>query len=155
MGRFATLVYSDGQWSEKPTSHSYLSIEIHDSDIATVDYRPVLSGSGRFYLGYEPREYFDDPTASAPVDRNRELQAMVEWTSQVLGRKVDSDALAALLATLGAEPADDLVEDTVEKFLGLLGLSTPTTLRSPAEPPSGALEGLSEQELRSRLGLPN
>ncbi len=57
----------------------WLLVDIHDSDIATIAYRPTGSGSGVAYLGVTPRTYFEDPGASAPSDVAREAGGLVEW----------------------------------------------------------------------------
>ncbi len=96
MGLFARFTHSEGQWREaESASEPYLFIDVHDSDIATVDYRPSFSGTGRFYLGTEPRIYFEDDKASEPVDREVEAQGFAQWVRQVHGRDVDpADVLA-------------------------------------------------------------
>jgi hypothetical protein len=74
------LTHSEGQWREStPDTVPYLSIDVHDSDIATVDYRPAPETAGRFFLGTEPRIYFEDEAASEPLDRNAEAQGLAHW----------------------------------------------------------------------------
>ena len=46
-GFFGKLVYSDGAWGDGPGDGAFLAIDIHDSDIATVDFRSAGS-AGRF-----------------------------------------------------------------------------------------------------------
>jgi hypothetical protein len=53
----------------------WLVVDIHDSYVATIAYRPAGSGSGVAYLGVTPRTYFEDPDASAPTDVVREARA--------------------------------------------------------------------------------
>jgi hypothetical protein len=80
MGFFGRFVYAEGAWGEHTTASAYLAIDIHDSDIATVDYAPVLEGSsGRCFLGYEPRHYFEDEAASQPIDPAAEARGLVSW----------------------------------------------------------------------------
>ena len=78
MGYFGTFIYRDGEWRDHGGGERELVLDIHDSDIATVDYRPAPPGLGRFYLGYQPRDYFDDPDASWPVDIPAEIDGFVE-----------------------------------------------------------------------------
>jgi hypothetical protein len=62
MGFFGTFVYADGVWSENdeaPSMGTSLRVDIHDSDIAQIDYRPAVIGLGRFYLSHEPATYFE------------------------------------------------------------------------------------------------
>ncbi len=63
MGNFVTLVFADGTWStDAAVTSPSLTIDIYDSDIATVDYRGADSGVGRCYLGIQPREISTIPT---------------------------------------------------------------------------------------------
>ena len=41
--------------------------------------RPGARRSGRFYLGFQPRDFFDDPAESDPVDLAAEAEAFAEW----------------------------------------------------------------------------
>jgi hypothetical protein len=69
MGFFGRFSYSDGRWSTgSPTAVPFLLVDVHDSDVATVDYRFGDANGGRFFLGYEPRFYFDERDAAPPVD---------------------------------------------------------------------------------------
>ena len=129
MGLFAKFVYSNGQWGGDATGDQYLAIDIHDSDVATIDYRPA-TGQGRFYLGFQPRDYFGEPDASAPIDAGEEASLFAGWAEQVLGVEVTAAELRPLLADAGEEDPDDaFVEDTVERLVTLLGLPVPPGLR--------------------------
>ncbi len=132
MGFFGNFAYSGGAWAcEKPNGEPSLVIDIHDSDIATVDYAPATGGaSGRFYLGVEPRIYFEDNKANAPVDAAAEARGFAEWVRQAQGRDVEPAAIERLLASgaSDAEPQDVFVEETVEKMLVLCGLPLPDEL---------------------------
>jgi hypothetical protein len=110
VGFFGRFVYSDGAWGQAARSGEYLAIDIHDSSVATVDYAPVPEGStGRCFLGYEPRRYFYDATASEPVDPAAEARGLMSWAAHMTGESVPYDAIKALLAyPNGAEPADVL-----------------------------------------------
>ena len=127
MGYFGKLAYSDGRWTfGGPTAVPFLLVDVHDSDIATVDYRAADASGGRFYLGYEPRVYFEEPDAGAPVDTRAEAEGFARWAKDAVGTDVDADDVQRLMASPdGAPPADDAVEETVGKLLGLTGLPLP------------------------------
>lgn len=129
MGRFDKFVFSGGAWgAEAAPTLPYLSVDIHDSDIATLDYASSV-GTGRCYLGFEPRHYFDDETASDPVDADREAQSLTEWARNVVGRDVNAESVREMLARPdGGDPSDDFVEDTLIRLLRLLGLPLPPDL---------------------------
>jgi hypothetical protein len=133
MGLFAKFTHSGGQWREaEPVSEPYLFIDVHDSDIATVDYRPAPNSTGRFYLGTEPRIYFEDDTASQPVDRQAEAEGFAEWARQAHGREVGPADVLALMASDNEddEPEDVFVEETVDRLLDLLVLPLPEGMPS-------------------------
>ncbi len=127
MGLFGKFAYSAGRWSsEGPTAVPFLLIDIHDSDIATVDYRSADASGGRFFLGYEPRVYFDERDAAAPVDTAAEAEGFARWVREVTGCDVDPAEIAALMASpAGAPPEDDVVEHTVTRLAELAGLPEP------------------------------
>jgi hypothetical protein len=127
VGYFGKLAYSDGRWSiGGPTAVPFLLIDVHDSDIATVDYRAADATGGRFFLGYEPRIYFEEPDAGAPVDVRAESVGFARWVRESQGTDVDSAEVQRLMASPdGAPPEDDVVEQTVEKLLALAGLPLP------------------------------
>lgn len=127
MGTFATHIFSNGAWGGTTAGDSWLSIDIHDSDIATIEYSPAPTGLGKFYMGFQPRDYFEDPTASSDVDNASEATAFVAWADQVLGVSISADSLLPLMAEDSAEdPMDDFVGETVERLLTLLQLPVPT-----------------------------
>ena len=130
MGYFGTFIFRDGQWQQRSGGAGpELVVDVHDSDIATIDYRPAPPGLGRFYLGHQPRDFFADPEASQPVDVPAEVDAFVGWAEQTLGRAPQPDQLRPLVAEDGsAQPEDDGVEDTVVRLLDLLGLPVPEEL---------------------------
>ena len=127
MGYFGKLAYSDGRWSSgRPTAVPFLLIDVHDSDIATVDYRAADATGGRFFLGYEPRIYFEEPDAGAPVDTRAEAEGFARWVQDASGTDVDPAEVQRLMASPdGAPPEDDVVEETVERLLTLAGLPLP------------------------------
>ena len=79
MGLFAGYVFDGSSWrdfdpaSDQPPdlASRWLSAEIHDSDFAAVRYGPSGPGSGTAYLGFTPRTYFQDQSASAPAGPRR------------------------------------------------------------------------------------
>jgi hypothetical protein len=129
MGYFGTFIYRDGEWRDHGSGERELVVDIHDSDIATVDYRPAPPGLGRFYLGYQPRAYFEDPEASRPVDVPAEVEGFRGWARQVLGTAPAHDDLRELVAEeVTGAPADDFVEDSAARLIQLLGLPLPPAL---------------------------
>lgn len=136
MGYFGTFIYADGRWNETddlPTQSPYLRVDIHDSDIATIDYNPTGLGAGRFYLGFEPAVYFEDPAASHPVDADAEMGGLSAWAEQVVGISLQSDRVRPLLADpAGTDPEEVFVEDSVAKLLAALGLPAPAPLQGSA-----------------------
>lgn len=129
MGNFETSVYESGSWmDDEATDEWQLRISVHDSDIATVEYRPSECAMGRFYLGFQPRDYFEDPAASDPVDLRAEAECFSVWASTVAGRDVPAEELMAMMAAEDIEPEDAFVEDTVILLLTRLGLALPDWL---------------------------
>jgi hypothetical protein len=128
VGYFGTFIFRDGAWQDHGGGDRELVLDIHDSDIATVDYRPAPPGLGRFYLGYQPRDYFSDPDASWPVDAPAEVEAFVGWAEQTLGSAPDPADVSMLLAEDGGVPTEDFVEDSAATLIALLGLPLPPAL---------------------------
>lgn len=124
VGYFGKLAYSDGRWtSGRPTAVPFLLVDVHDSDIATIDYREADASGGRFYLGYEPRIYFEEPDAGDPVDTRAEAEGFARWAEEATGTDVDPDEVRRLMAASdGAPPADEVVELTVDRLVQLAGL---------------------------------
>ena len=136
MGYFGKLAFSSGRWTAgAPTAVPFLLLDVHDSDIATLDYRAADASGGRFYLGYEPRIYFDEPDAAPPVDVGSEADGFARWVLEVTGAEVDPAEVAALMAAPdGAPPGDEVVEETVERLLALAGLPLPEWPRDDDAP---------------------
>lgn len=94
----------------------WLLVDIHDSDVTVVTYRPVGRGTGVAYLGITPRTYFEDEGASAPTDVVREAQGLADWWrihhgADDAGHEAKAVELRAFLAE-DIDPADiDLDED--------------------------------------------
>jgi hypothetical protein len=127
VGYFGKLSYSDGRWSTGgPTAVPFLLVDVHDSDIATIDYRAADASGGRFFLGYEPRIYFEEPGGADPVDIAAEAEGFTRWAREATGTDVDPDEVRRLMASpAGAPPAHDVVEEAVEELLALAGLPAP------------------------------
>jgi hypothetical protein len=129
VGLFGKFAYSAGRWStDGPTAVPFLLVDVHDSGIATVDYRAADATGGRFFLGYEPRFYFDEPGAGFPVDVVAESAGFAEWARETTGTDVDPAEVQRLMASPdGTPPAEEVavVEETVERLLQLAGLPAP------------------------------
>jgi hypothetical protein len=127
VGLFGKFAYSDGRWStDGPTAVPFLLVDIHDSDVATVDYRAADASGGRFFLGYEPRFYFDERDAAAPVDTAAEAEGFSRWVREVSGVEVEPADVRRLMASPDGEPPeDDFAEDTVARLMKLAGLPAP------------------------------
>lgn len=131
MGRFEKFALVEGSWTDEVSGDRWLLIEIHDSDIATITFSPAPESRRTFYLGTEPRAYFDDPSASADVDLDGVRSAFEQWVFETLGLQIDSPALRAEMAAVEDEdPRDVFVEDAVVRLLLLMDLDLPPALRS-------------------------
>ncbi|CAA9509775.1 MAG: hypothetical protein AVDCRST_MAG91-1556 [uncultured Sphingomonadaceae bacterium] len=131
MGFSGRFVYSEGAWRDDPGDEPFLAIDIHDSDIATVDFHSAAA-AGRFYLGFQPRDYWEDPDASEPVDADAEAASLSAWVKDVLDLSVEPTEIRPLLAEDGVEdPKDDFVEETAARLIQLLRLSLPDDLPAP------------------------
>ena len=86
---------SSGRWPD--IAAPWLSVYVHDSDIATVRYEPGGPGSGIAYLGRTPRVYFGDESASAPADVLREAEGLASWLASQ--GKGDEEELRDLIAS--------------------------------------------------------
>lgn len=154
MGFFGTYLFDGHRWAahppaEQPTNaEPWLLVDIHDSDIATLTYRPPGPGSGVAYLGDTPRTYFENPDASAPTDVAREAAGLGAWWAQQHGgasdieRRAKEAELAAYLAEdldpadMDLDDADDddlddaeiFVEVKTARFLAALDLPVPDAL---------------------------
>jgi hypothetical protein len=138
VGLFGKFAYSAGRWSRNgPTAVPFLIVDVHDSRIATVDYRAADATGGRFFLGYEPRIYFEEPDAGAPVDTVAEAAGFAGWVLEAEGRAVDpADVERLMAAPDGAPPEDEVVEDTVVRLAALAGLPAPDWPTDDDAPPA-------------------
>jgi hypothetical protein len=138
VGLFGKFAFSDGRWStDGPTAVPFLLLDVHDGDVVTVDYRGADASGGRFFLGYEPRFYFDEPGAASPVDTAAEAEGFAAWAREAGGRDVDPVDVQQLMASPeGAPPPADVpVEETVERLLRLAGLPAPRWPTDDDAPP--------------------
>jgi hypothetical protein len=124
VGLFGKFAYSAGRWRRGgPSAVPFLLVDVHDSDIATIDYRFADASGGRFFLGYEPRVYFEEPDGADPVDTLAEADGFARWAKEAEDTDVDpADVQQLMAAPDGAPPADEVVEETVDKLLVLAGL---------------------------------
>jgi hypothetical protein len=159
VGFFGGYVFDGSTWCGLDPDSSqalelaapWLSVDIYDSDIATVRYEPAGPGSGIAYLGCTPRTYFEDDSASAPTDVLREAEGLAFWLARQQGRG-DEAELRELIASFLADDiqeqqlddddsgfeddADDLdnaeifVEVKAARFLQAVGLPVPHELPS-------------------------
>lgn len=122
MGLFGTYLYDGIRWLQyQPDQHRdlaepWLMVNIHDSDIAVVVYRPTGPGAGVAYLGYTPRTYFENAEASAPTDAAREAAGLAAWWGRVRGVAGDAERKAKerhLIAYL-AEDVDPVEINVVD-----------------------------------------
>lgn len=142
MGYFGSWLHRDGQWTKAPVPEDgerFLHVDVHDSDITTLRYRPEGSGTGVAYLGVTPRIYFENETASDPTDPDREALGLAEWAEPTSGDPVSAlaPAIRPFLAE-DVEPEWDEEEEPGElddgeifveiktiRLLDLLGLPEP------------------------------
>jgi hypothetical protein len=85
MGFFGQFHFDGTAWTapRDDAVPPWLSVDIHDSDIATITYEPAGPGTGIAFLGETPRTYFEDDTASEPTDVAREAAGLAEWWSGI------------------------------------------------------------------------
>jgi len=128
VGSFQTYTFVGGRWSNEGDSIDapFLRVSIHDSDIAIVTYAPGPDLGGLAYLGVQPRDYFEDPRASADVDLEAQAVGLASWALTVAETEVDPNVIRSLLAKDSVEePMDVFVEETVVRLLESLGVPLP------------------------------
>lgn len=145
MGLFATWMYVDRAWAHVPPDavpsglEPWLWLDIHDSDFVTVQYAPRGDAAGIAFLGFTPRTYFEDETASEPTDPGLEALGLAQWWASMQSDPVDIDAKAVDLQAFLAEDLppglddelddeDIFVELKAERFLSAMGLPLPPDL---------------------------
>jgi hypothetical protein len=114
MGFFGGYIFDGNDWLEfEPSDESapevgsqWLKVVIIDSDIADISYHPAGPGTGVAYLGYTPRVYFEDETASAPTDVEREAAGLAAWVAAYQGGG-DEAALQDLITPFLASDDDE------------------------------------------------
>ncbi|WP_431946055.1 hypothetical protein [Micromonospora marina] len=100
MGFLGTYLFDEGRWTvHQPAEQAaipepWLLVDIHDSDIATLTYRPAGPGSGVAYLGYTPRTYSENSDASAQTDVVREAAGLSVWWAGQRGGASDTERSA-------------------------------------------------------------
>lgn len=130
VGNFESSVFKSGLWMDSNGQTDWdLWVSVHDSDIATIEYQPSGSAAGRFYLGYQPRDYFDAPADHDPVDLAAESEGFSQWAAMVLGKDISPQEVRAIMAEEDVdEPVDTFVEDTVTRLLTRLDMPLPPWL---------------------------
>jgi hypothetical protein len=128
MSDVETYRYSGGTWGGDADATPSLTIEVHQGDIAVIDYAPSPTSAGRFYLGFQPRDFYDDPAESAPVDIDGEAEGFAAWAELVGVDDVQPSEVRRLMAIEGEEPEDTFVEETVVRLVRLVGLAVPAGL---------------------------
>jgi hypothetical protein len=138
VGLFGKFAYSAGRWSTGgPTAVPFLLVDVHDGRIATVDYRAADASGGRFFLGYEPRIYFEEPDAGDPVDTTAEADGFARWALEAEGATVEPADVQRLMASPdGAPPEDEVVQDTVVRLAALAGIPAPEWPTDDDAPPA-------------------
>lgn len=116
----------DGRrWSEGPPKKKHwLTIELHDGDIAHVRFREDAASKWESaWLGALPEVLFDDPRLAEDHDFSRSARSLAARVSRASGVPIDSRPVERLLVAAAADdPLHDFVEETVEELLDALGL---------------------------------
>ena len=154
MGFFGGYIFNGSSWHEfdpqdglvPAGTAAWLSVCVYDSDIAEVRYEPAGPGSGTAFLGFTPRAYYEDESASAPADVAREAAGLASWVARHLGRADEAElrqVITPFIADDAPESLDDLdagdddvdldeadvfVEAKVSRFLKAVGLPVPPGL---------------------------
>ncbi len=149
MGFFGSFMYDGASWRDwdldaQPGTLDlprgpWLSVIIHDSDIATLQYSPSGAGSGTAFLGVTPRIYFEDPRASQATEPAREAEGLAAWVAQTQ-RRANVEHLTDLIRPFLAADverddgeADDLDDAEVLVEIKVVRLLTALDLPLPAD----------------------
>src|SRR5690242_8201290 len=151
MGFFGRYVFDGRTWHDiDPGSDQtldieapWLSVDIYDSDFATVCYEPPGPGSVTVYLGNTPRTYFVNESASAPTNVVRVADGLASWLAQQQGNSVSAKLLQFIASVVALDSpaaqlndhvdlgdADIIADLKVSQFLRAVGLSVPPELPS-------------------------
>lgn len=110
MGFFGQFHFDGRAWTAPNDDQEppWLSIDIHDSDIATITYEPAGPGTGIAFLGDTPRGYFEEEDASEPTDTAREAAGLAQWWALIHDEGAVGTKERELVAFLAedAEPGD-------------------------------------------------
>lgn len=144
MGNVTSWLLRDGDWSSGPPpadgpGPAWLHLDIHDSDLTTIRYQPHYAGSGIAFVGTTPRIYFEDESASAPTDTEREAAGLAAWVSDSIGGDpmAHRDTIRPFLAEdleddwdgeSEVSDADIFVEVKTGELLAALGIDPPPGL---------------------------
>ncbi|MCP2271133.1 hypothetical protein [Actinokineospora diospyrosa] len=127
------------EWDDSVQPDVWLTLDVFDSDLASVRYFPNGPGAGVAYLGHTPRAYFGEDEASEPTDVRREAAGLAAWWAATGGAgdtAGKADEIAGLLAADdGSHEGETFVEDQAARFLAALGVPLPADFQGG---PTGA-----------------
>ena len=122
VGFFGECLLQDLVWTKtdledsllEPPREPWMSLIIHDSDLAILAYAPAGSGSGLAYIGGTPRLVFDDDSEAASPDRLAEAAALAVWVASLTNQnEADLDSLQLTIASFLASDDDPALPDDV------------------------------------------
>jgi len=122
VGFFSGYLFSGGGWQEwdahgdrGAVAEPWMSLLIHDSDLAILAYRPGAAGSGVAYVGGTPRLVFDDESEPAAPDRKREAAALAHWvTAATAASAFDLPRLESVIEGFLATDDDPELDEAVD-----------------------------------------
>jgi len=116
MGFFGRFHFDGTAWTEPDDDPRppWLSVDIHDSDIATITYEPAGPGTGIAYLGETPRSYFEEEDASEPTDTAAEAAGLAAWWAELHDEGAVGTKERELVAYLAEDTDPDQVEEEDE-----------------------------------------
>jgi hypothetical protein len=162
MGFFGGYIFDGRGWLEfEPSSGSapevgspWLKVVIFDSDIADISYHPAGPGTGVAYLGFTPRVYFEDDSASSPTDVEREAAGLAAWVAAYQGGG-DETALQDLIAPfLASDDDEDDVEEDDEDDDAWAGEEDEPDEDSDSDDDAEAVVEVKLARLLTAIGLP-